>query len=75
MINPFFEKLAKLAVNHSINVKIGGTIHVALGSGFNEVGVKNESVIRWDILKDMKKPGSKIIADDRGISEEGIWNI
>ncbi|MFW9819597.1 MAG: aminopeptidase [Candidatus Thorarchaeota archaeon] len=55
--------------------KMGGTIHVALGDGFKELGSKNESSIHWDILKDMKKPGSKIFADDIIIYEEGNWKI
>ncbi len=55
--------------------KIGGTMHCALGDGFKETGSCNESAIHWDILKDMKKPGSKIIADEKVIYEEGNWKI
>jgi len=50
-------------------------LHIALGLGFKENGSKNESAIHWDILKDMKVPGSKIIADDKVIYEEGKWQI
>ena len=67
--------ITQFTKNISFDEKLGGTIHVALGSGFKEVGGKNESAIHWDILKDMKKPGSKIIADNRVIYEEGIWKI
>jgi aminopeptidase len=55
--------------------KMGGTLHCALGFGFKETGSKNESAIHWDILKDMKIPGSKVIADDKIIYEEGEWKI
>ncbi|MFX1417452.1 MAG: aminopeptidase [Promethearchaeota archaeon] len=55
--------------------KMGGTIHCALGAGFKELGSKNDSSIHWDILKDMKVPGSKIIADTKIIYEEGNWKI
>ncbi|UCC18684.1 MAG: aminopeptidase [Promethearchaeota archaeon] len=55
--------------------KIGGTIHCALGSGIGEAGSKNQSAIHWDILKDMKVPGSKILADDKVVYEEGKWKI
>jgi aminopeptidase len=33
--------------------KIGGTIHMALGAGYPEVGSKNESAIHWDMICDM----------------------
>jgi aminopeptidase len=33
--------------------KIGGTFHLAVGSGYPETGSKNESAIHWDMLCDM----------------------
>lgn len=59
--------------NMLFDEKIGGTIHCALGLGLPEAGGKNMSSIHWDILKDMKIPGSKIIADGSIIYEEGKW--
>jgi len=50
--------------------KIGGTIHLALGSSYPEVGGKNKSAIHWDILKDMKE-GSRISADGDVFYENG----
>ncbi|UCC19808.1 MAG: aminopeptidase [Promethearchaeota archaeon] len=67
--------ITEFSKNILFDEKMGGTIHLALGDGFKELGSKNESAIHWDILKDMKKPGSKIIADDRVIYEEGKWKI
>ncbi len=67
--------ITQFTKNILFDEKIGCTIHVALGAGFKELGSKNESTIHWDIIKDMKKPGSKIIADDQVIYEEGIWKI
>ncbi len=55
--------------------KIGGTIHCALGSGIEEAGSKNKCGIHWDIIKDMTLPGSKILADEKVIYEEGKWKI
>ncbi|MFX1374645.1 MAG: aminopeptidase [Promethearchaeota archaeon] len=55
--------------------KMGGTIHCALGLGLPETGSKNVSAIHWDILKDMKHPGSQILADNKIIYEEGNWKI
>lgn len=61
--------------NMLFDEKMGGTIHCALGAGFPELGSKNDSAIHWDILKDMRSPGSQIFADDEVIYEEGKWKI
>jgi aminopeptidase len=42
--------------------KIGGTVHLALGSGFEECGSKNESALHWDIICDLREEG-EIYAD------------
>lgn len=55
--------------------KLGGTIHLALGGGLEEAGSNNKSALHWDIIKDMKQSGSKILADDKIIYEEGKWKI
>lgn len=34
--------------------KIGGTIHMAVGAGFPEVGGKNKSALHWDMICDMR---------------------
>ncbi len=67
--------ITEFTKNILFDEKMGGTIHIALGDGFKELGSKNESSIHWDILKDMTKPGSNIIADDKVIYEEGKWKI
>jgi len=40
-----------------IDEKIGGTIHIALGRAYPEVGGTNQSAIHWDIVKDMRQEG------------------
>jgi len=67
--------VTKFTKNMLFDEKMGGTLHCALGLGFEETGSKNRSTIHWDILKDMKVPGSKIIADGNVIYEEGKWKI
>jgi aminopeptidase len=67
--------VSKFTKNILFDEKMGGTMHCALGLGFEETGSKNKSTIHWDILKDMRIPGSKIIADSKVIYEEGKWNI
>jgi aminopeptidase len=54
--------------------KIGGSIHMALGSSYPETGGKNESGLHWDIIKNMKN-GGKIFADDVLIYENGKFLI
>lgn len=67
--------ITQFTKNMLFDEKMGGTIHCALGLGMAETGSKNVSAIHWDILKNMKVPGSKIFADEQIIYEEGKWKI
>uniref|UniRef100_A0A7C5XJA0 Aminopeptidase n=1 Tax=Ignisphaera aggregans TaxID=334771 RepID=A0A7C5XJA0_9CREN len=49
--------------------KIGGTIHLALGSAYLRTGGVNKSSIHWDMIKDMRK--GKVYADNDLIYENG----
>ena len=40
-----------------LDEKIGGTIHIALGRAYPQVGGTNQSAIHWDIVKDMRQEG------------------
>ena len=53
--------------------KMGGTIHLALGSAYKENGGGNDSAIHWDIVKDMSK--AKIVLDGKVVQENGKWLI
>lgn len=61
--------------------KMGGTVHVTLGRAYEydrggaPEGERNESVIHWDLVKDMRKPGSKIYVDGELKFEDGQWRI
>jgi aminopeptidase len=46
--------------NMLFDEKMGGTIHLALGSGYPETGSANESAIHWDMLCDMAESEIKI---------------
>jgi aminopeptidase len=50
--------------------KLGGTIHMALGSAYLECRAKNRSAIHWDLIKDMKK-GGEIYGDGKLIYKDG----
>ena len=47
--------------------KIGGTMHVALGFGFANLGSQNESGLHWDLICDLRR-GGEVFADG-----ELIW--
>ena len=53
--------------------KMGGTIHLALGSGYPETGSKNESAIHWDMLCDMAE--SEIFVDGELFYKNGKIRI
>ncbi len=50
--------------------KIGGTIHIALGSGYPETGSSNQSAIHWDMICDMRE-NSTIEVDGTPVYRDG----
>ena len=59
--------------NTLFDEKIGGTVHLALGSSHieKEGGGKNQSAIHWDLVKDTRKKGSKVIVDGKTVLKDG----
>ncbi|MEM3927206.1 MAG: aminopeptidase [Desulfurococcaceae archaeon] len=51
--------------------KIGGTIHLALGSSYPETGGLNKSAIHWDMIKDMRN--AKVFVDGDLVYENGVF--
>jgi aminopeptidase len=49
--------------------KIGGTFHLAVGSGYPETGSKNDSAIHWDMLCDMAE--SEVTVDGELFYKDG----
>ncbi len=66
-------KVTRFTKNLIFDEKMGGTIHLALGAAYKDNGGGNDSVIHWDIVKDMKK--AKIILDGEVVQENAIWKI
>jgi len=66
-------KITRGMLNTLFDEKIGGTIHMALGRAYKEKrgGGENESAIHWDIVKDMRTPGSVLTIDDKVVLKEG----
>ena len=60
-------------MNTLFDEKIGGTIHMALGRAYKDKrgGGENESAIHWDLVKDMRTPGSVLTIDGVEVLREG----
>lgn len=54
--------------------KLGGTIHLALGSSLPLTGGKNQSSIHWDMICDMRTQ-SQIVADGEVFYKNGQFQI
>ncbi len=54
--------------------KIGGTIHLALGSAYPETGGLNKSGLHWDMICDLRKDG-EVRADGELIYKNGKFII
>lgn len=71
----------KNAMNNTLfDEKIGGTIHLAIGRSYKEErgGAPkgyNDSVIHWDIVKDMRKKGSVLSIDGKPLLKEGKFLV
>jgi aminopeptidase len=61
--------------NTLFDEKIDGTVHLALGNGIPELGGTNESRIHWDIVKDLRLPGTRIELDSEVVQRDGTWAI
>lgn len=63
--------------NTLFDEKIGGTVHMALGRAYKEKrgGGTNESSVHWDIVKDMRKKGSRVAVDGKVILSDGKFRV
>jgi aminopeptidase len=50
--------------------KIGGTMHLALGSGFPQTGAQNTSGLHWDMICDLREDG-EVYADGELVWKAG----
>jgi len=55
--------IQRFTKNTLFDEKIGGTIHLAVGTGYPESGSKNRSAIHWDMVCDLRK-GGEVRVDD-----------
>ena len=59
--------------NMLFDEKMGGTIHLAVGSAYPETGSKNKSGIHWDMLCDMSD--AEMLADGEVFYKNGKFEI
>ena len=55
-------EIDRFTKNILFDEKIGGTMHVALGSAFKELGGMNDSALHWDLVCDLRAEG-EVYAD------------
>jgi aminopeptidase len=67
--NPGIQRHMK---NTLFDEKIEGTVHLAIGTAFPQIGGKNRSAIHWDMVKDLRK-GGRIELDGKIVQENGKW--
>ncbi|MGL6279648.1 MAG: aminopeptidase [Gaiella sp.] len=61
--------------NTLFDEKIDGTVHVALGQSYTDLGGTNESRIHWDLVKDLRSPSSRIELDGEAVQRDGVWAL
>jgi aminopeptidase len=61
--------IKRFTKNMLFDEKIGGTIHIAVGHGFPEIGGTNVSAIHWDMLCDMSE--GEILVDGEVFYKNG----
>lgn len=61
--------------NTLFDEKMDGTVHIALGNSYTDLGGVNESAIHWDIVKDLRVEGSRIELDGVVVQRDGSWLI
>jgi aminopeptidase len=69
--NPGIDRYTR---NVYFDEKMNGTVHLALGRGFDYVGGTNESAIHWDIVKDLRS-GGRIELDGKVVQQDGAWLV
>ena len=52
--------------------KMAGTVHLALGHGFPNLGGRNESTLHWDLVKDLRA-GGELRCDGEVVQRDGRW--
>jgi aminopeptidase len=60
--------------NTLFDEKMDGTVHLALGQSYTDLGGVNDSVIHWDLVKDLRTDG-RLEADGEVLQADGAWRL
>jgi aminopeptidase len=66
------EAITVFTRNILFDEKIGGTVHLALGSSYPECGGENRSALHWDMICDLRS-GSEVYADGELVYRDGSF--
>ena len=69
--NPGIQRHVK---NTLFDEKIEGTVHLAIGTGFPQLGGQNRSAVHWDMVKELRN-GGRIELDGEVVQESGRWQL
>jgi aminopeptidase len=65
-------RITRYMNNTLFDEKMDGTVHLALGNAYHDLGGTNVSSIHWDIVKDLRE-GGRIELDGQVVQENGVW--
>jgi aminopeptidase len=60
--------------NTLFDEKIDGTVHLAIGQGFPQIGGTNGSAVHWDIVKELRS-GGELYVDGELVQRDGTWSL
>jgi aminopeptidase len=66
--------IQRFTKNILFDEKIGGTVHMALGTGYPETGSRNRSAIHWDLICDLRQ-GGEVWVDGVLFARDGKFQI
>jgi len=69
--NPGIQRHVK---NTLFDEKMEGTVHLAIGTGFPQLGGLNRSAVHWDMVKELRN-GGRIELDGAVVQENGQWRL
>lgn len=66
--------ITRFTKNILLDEKIGGTVHMALGSGYPDTGSLNRSAIHWDMICDLRQ-GGRVTVDGVDFLVDGRYVV
>jgi aminopeptidase len=66
--------ITRFTRNTLFDEKIGGTVHMAVGSGYPETGSRNQSAVHWDMVCDLRQ-GGRIDVEGQPFLRDGTFVV